>query len=129
MLDEFKHIFKTLKKGIVVMENGKPSYVVVPFEEFERVANEDEKSARFGPLRDVSPIDDAGLIQKMIAQDSGELRQIDADSLPDDEIKAVLDALDREKEAHAGAYASSGGFPEPSAEQEVKKVHLEDLPF
>lgn len=128
MLDDIQHILKTLKKGIVVVESGKPSYVVIPFEEYQRVSG--AGGNRFQPLRDASPIDDAGLIQKMIEQEQGEFSANAAEPMVnDDEIKGVLDALDKEKEAHAGVFQSPSGFADLPAEQEVKKIHLEDLPF
>ncbi|MBI1755055.1 hypothetical protein HYR65_02110 [Candidatus Azambacteria bacterium] len=124
MFDEVKKILQTLKKGVVVMENGKPSYVVVPFEEFERVANENEKNARLSPLREASPIDDASLIQKMIAHDSGAENEGSAAGEDDAGIKSVLDALDREKEMRASA-----GSAQRPAEEGIRDMNLEDLPF
>lgn len=106
------------------MENGKPSYVVVPFEEFERVANENEKNARLSPLREASPIDDASLIQKMIAHDSGAENEGSAAGEDDAGIKSVLDALDREKEMRASA-----GSAQRPAEEGIRDMNLEDLPF
>ncbi len=34
MLDNIKKILEVSQRGIVVMENGKPSYVIVPFEDY-----------------------------------------------------------------------------------------------
>ncbi|MBI3685277.1 hypothetical protein HY250_02630 [Candidatus Azambacteria bacterium] len=124
MFDEVKKILQTLKKGVVVMENGKPSYVVVPFEEFERVARENERMSRLSPLREASPIDDASLIQKMIAHDSGAENEGSAAGEDDAGIKSVLDALDREKEMRASA-----GSAQRPAEEGIRDMNLEDLPF
>lgn len=127
MLNDIQHILKTLKKGIVVVENGKPSYVVVPFEEFERVSGDGRRGLQ------ASPMDDTGLIQKMIEQDLA-TSQSHAHSVGptenSDEIKAVLDALDRENEERADAPGSPEILTEtPADEHEPKKVNLEDLPF
>lgn len=113
MLDEIKKILQSLKKGVVVVENGKPSYVVVPFDEFEAMADE-----RKGPPR-LQAIDDASLIQKMIdaaplSMAYDEEEKGGESAVEDGEIKAVLNALDREKEER---------------ERTPREVNLEDLPF
>lgn len=113
MLDEIKKILQSVKKGVVVVENGKPSYVVVPFDEFEAIADE-----RKGPPR-LQAIDDASLIQKMIDATPlsvvyDEEEKEDALGVEDEEIKAVLSALDRENEER---------------ERVPRDVKLEDLPF
>ncbi len=43
MLDDIKKILKVSQRGIVVMENGKPSYVIVPFEDYIESTSDNNK--------------------------------------------------------------------------------------
>ena len=56
MLNNIRKILEVSKRGIVIVENGKPSYVIIPFDEYER--NEfsdlrDSKERRDAVLEDV----------------------------------------------------------------------------
>ena len=35
MFNEISKILKSIKKGVVIVENGEPSYVLIPFKDFK----------------------------------------------------------------------------------------------
>ena len=119
MFNDISKILKSITKGVVVMEDGKPAYVVVPFEEYkEAVKTRKMEGVRMWVDPRQQQLDDATIIQKMI--------EYDADSRPEDisgtqeaEIKALLNTLDREQE-HGKVLATNN---------QGDGIHLEDLPF
>lgn len=60
MFSEIKKILHTFKKGVILIEDGVPAFVIVPFDEYRK---------NMAPGAS-SQIDDQSLIQKMIALDA-----------------------------------------------------------
>lgn len=119
MFDDISKILKSITKGVVVMENGKPAYVVVPFEEYkESMKARKMEGVRMWADPRQQQLDDATIIQKMIDYDTG-ARSQNFSGTDEAEIKTLLNSLDREQE-HKGAYA---------ADNQTSGIHLEDLPF
>lgn len=119
MFDDIAKILKSITKGIVVMEGGKPAYVVVPFEEYQESMklNKSEGVRMWADPRQ-QQLDDATLIQKMIDYDAGAQSQ-DLSGTEEAEIKTLLNSLEREQE-QKGAL---------TAHNRADGIHLEDLPF
>ncbi len=123
MLEDIKKILASVKKGVVIVENGKPAYVLVPFEEYQetiergnmRTTNSYQET--LGMRHEVKPqsIDDASLIQKMIDYEMN----IGANSvsrMEEVEIQSLLGKLDGAKRKE-----------EQSASEQ--NINLGDLPF
>ncbi len=119
MFDDISKILKSITKGVVVMENGKPAYVVVPFEEYtESMKTRKIEGVRMWADPRQQQLDDATVIQKMIDYDTG-ARPEDTMGMDEAEIKTLLNSLDREQDERS-----------PFAEQRRENgIHLEDLPF
>ena len=125
MFDEIKKLLTVLKRGIVVVENGRPSFVIVPFEEYRQGISSGEARTQelsHGGER-TQAIDDVSLIQRMISasvENETVARMDEETAEANAEIKAVLDSLDRERE--------TGAVPQ-RADEASRTIHLEDLPF
>ncbi|OGD32131.1 hypothetical protein A3C91_03205 [Candidatus Azambacteria bacterium RIFCSPHIGHO2_02_FULL_52_12] len=123
MLEDIKKILASVKKGVVIMENGKPAYVLVPFEEYqETVGRGVMRTAAFyqetiGLSREAKPqpIDDASLIQKMIDYEMN-IGANNVSRMEDMEIQSLLGKLDGAKRKE-----------EKSASEQ--DINLGDLPF
>ena len=119
MFDDISKILKSITKGVVVMEDGKPAYVVVPFEEYqENMKAKKIDSVRMWADPRQQQLDDASIIQKLIDYDTGTVPQ-DLSGMEEAEIKTLLNSLDREQE----------GKTSLTAQGREKGIHLEDLPF
>lgn len=127
MLEDIKKILASVKKGVVIMENGKPAYVLVPFEEYQEAA-ERKKITDPGFYQDSSlsreemksqPIDDASFIQKMIDYEmnvgTAQLSQVQ-----EMEIRSLLGRFDGAKEQEKNA-EENGALK--------NSLNLGDLPF
>ena len=72
MYDDISKILKSITKGVVVMEDGKPAYVVVPFEEYkESMKAKKIEGVRMWADPRQQQLDDATVIQKLIDYDRG----------------------------------------------------------
>ena len=119
MFDDISKILKSITKGVVVMENGKPAYMVVPFEEYkESMKTQKIEKVRMWADPRQQQLDDASVIQKLIDYDT-ETPQ-DLSGTEDEEIKALLNSLDREQEQKEVCEAGNN---------RTRGIHLEDLPF
>ncbi|MBI5913688.1 hypothetical protein HY839_04600 [Candidatus Azambacteria bacterium] len=119
MFDDISKILQSITKGVVVMENGKPAYVVVPFQEYqESVKAKKIEGVRMWADPRQQQLDDASIIQKLIDYDTGAVPQ-DISGTEEAEIKALLNSLDREQEEERSLTVNSRG----------NGIHLEDLPF
>ena len=81
MFNEISKILKSIKKGVVIVENGEPSYVLIPFKDFANYqmqagSKEDLEGVEFfsdeaGFKKNaVSRIDDVSLIQNLLDYES-----------------------------------------------------------
>lgn len=119
MFDDISKILKSITKGVVVMEGGKPAYVVVPFEEYqESVKAKKIDSVRMWADPRQQQLDDATAIQKLIDYDMV-VPQEDLSGMEEAEIKTLLNSLDREQEDTRPL----------AAQGRENGIHLEDLPF
>lgn len=119
MFDDISKILKSITKGVVVMEDGKPAYVVVPFEEYtESMKTRKIEGVRMWADPRQQQLDDATVIQKMIDYDTG-ARPEDAIGMDEAEIKTLLNSLDREQDDRSPL----------AAQRRENGIHLEDLPF
>lgn len=118
MFNDISKILKSITKGVVVMEDGKPAYVVVPFEEYKesmKAKKIDEVRMWADPRQ--QQLDDATVIQKLIEYDTRVSPQDIVGA--EEEVRSLLNSLDREQEEMA-----------PFAENTRERgIHLEDLPF
>lgn len=119
MFNDISKILKSITKGVVVMEDGKPAYVVVPFEEYKesmKAKKIDEVRMWADPRQ--QQLDDATVIQKLIEYDRGVSPQ-DIVGAEEEEVRSLLNSLDLEQEERT-----------PFAENTRERgIHLEDLPF
>ena len=126
MFEDIKKLLKTLKRGIVVVENGRPSFVIVPFEEYRQGVSSGEARVQDELSRGgerTQAIDDVSLIQRMISasvESEAAARTDEETAEANAEIKEVLDSLDRERE--------TGAAPR-RADEAPRTIRLEDLPF
>ncbi|MCR4322979.1 MAG: hypothetical protein NUV61_02735 [Candidatus Azambacteria bacterium] len=120
MFDDISKILKSITKGVVVMENGKPAYVVVPFEEYQETMKEKKiDGVRMWADPRQQQLDDASIIQKLINYDMSTASQEGLSGVEEEEIRALLSSLDREQEREGASMVNN---PENG-------IHLEDLPF
>lgn len=119
MYDDISKILKSITKGVVVMEDGKPAYVVVPFEEYkESMKAKKIEGVRMWADPRQQQLDDATVIQKLIDYDMGASPH-DCVGVEEEEVRVLLNSLDREQEEKTP-------FTENARE---RGIHLEDLPF
>ncbi|MEK7520346.1 MAG: hypothetical protein AAB581_03865 [Patescibacteria group bacterium] len=116
MFHDIKKLLARVKRGIVIVEDGEPSFVVIPFEDFAERMRDDEGMhsrafMRQRPHARRHPIDDTSLIQKMIDYDATVRTQ---DFTKEAEAMELLNRIDEEKESGTGRHA---------------RINLEDLPF
>ncbi|MBI3671293.1 hypothetical protein HY249_00665 [Candidatus Azambacteria bacterium] len=118
MLDDIKKILEVSKRGIVVMENGKPSYVVVPFDDYARSLKTPESER-------ILERDGRGF------EDIGDFENYGMDSID----KMIEKELERERSENEPA--KKGEFKErfrvdyevERIKKDLREVRLEDLPF
>lgn len=120
MFNDIAKILQSVKKGVVIVENGKPAYVVVPFQEYR----ESVKEGGYGSVEMWSDarekqMDDIHMIQKMIDYESS-MRTQGFSGGQETEIRMMLNSLEQEK----GIGRESG-----RGDEEDRNIHLEDLPF
>lgn len=120
MFNDIAKILQSVKKGVVIVEDGKPAYVVVPFEEYK----ESTKGGRYRSVEMWSDarekqMDDIRMIQKMIDYETS-MRTQGFSGGQETEIQMMLNSLEQEK----------GQRREPRRrDEEDRNIHLEDLPF
>ena len=126
MLEDIKKILASVKKGVVIMEDGKPAYVLVPFQEYQetverkKLAGENIYQERFSLRQEMKsqPIDDASFIQKMIDYEmnvgTAQLSQVQ-----EMEIQSLISRFDGAKEQEKNAQNGDRG----------NSLNLGDLPF
>ena len=107
MLEDIQKILKNVKRGVVIVENGKPAYVLVPFDDYEKALPAGKESDSYGASPKRQEMDDPGLIQKMIDYEV-EMSSQEMSTLA--EMNAMLDR------GEAG-------------DNRAKEINLEDLPF
>ena len=107
MLEEIQKILKQIKKGVVIVENGKPTYVLVPFDDYENALPAGREADSYDNPPKQREMDDPSLIQKMIDYEV-EMNSKEASTL--EEMNAMLD------KGEAG-------------DNRAKEINLEDLPF
>jgi len=100
MLENIKKILDAAKKGIVVMEDGKPSYVIMPFDDYVK------DSGLPAPKK---------LIEKSDANDE-EINSIIEKELYEDREYSIDEMLDYEDE-------------DSDIKKDIREIKLEDLPF
>lgn len=108
MFDDIKKILQNVKRGVVIVENGKPSYVLLPFKDFESSLSVGKESGAYENSQEQQAIDDPSLIQKMVDYEV-EMNSKNISTL--EEMNAVLD-----KSGQADG-------------DQAKEINLEDLPF
>src|SRR3972149_7744544 len=120
MFNDIAKILKSVKKGVVIVENGKPAYVVVPFEEYQESAKgERYRSVEMWADAREKQMDDIHMIQKMIDYETS-MRTQGFSGGQETEIKMMLNSLEQER----------GQRREPRGQDEGgRNIQLEDLPF
>lgn len=109
MLEDIKKILELSKRGIVVVENGKPSFVIVPFEDYSSAASiAGKKKANYL----LSEKNNIGNIEEMIEKELQESR----DRILWENEEELKDIFSKEKEVDA-------------IKKDLKEIRLEDLPF
>ncbi len=121
MLDDIKKILEVSKKGIVVMEDGKPAYVVVPFEDYiENTKNEKSISVR----EEGNHLLDAIKEKKSLDQKIPSIENIFEDEVSFSDKKTVMQKNDIMGDGAAV------DIEEPSVyKKDIREIRLEDLPF
>ena len=107
MLEDIQKILKQIKRGVVIVENGKPAYVLVPFDDYEKALPAGKGADSYDNSPRQREMDDPSLIQKMIDYEV-EMNSKEASTL--EEMNAMLD------KGEAG-------------DNRAKEINLEDLPF
>ncbi len=127
MLEDIKKILETVKKGVIIIEDGKPAYVLVPFQEYQEVMEQKKVRAtasyqdafKLGEKIDAQPIDDASMIQKIIDY---ELNR---------DAHAVSRTQEMEIQSLLGKLGTAQGEQEKGIEKDTQSnsLNLGDLPF
>ena len=107
MLEDIQKILKQIKRGVVIVENGKPAYVLVPFDDYEKSLPAGRGADSYDDSPKQREMDDPSLIQKMIDYEV-EMNSREVSTL--EEMNAMLD--------------KSG-----ASDNQAKEINLEDLPF
>ena len=107
MLEDIQKILKQIKKGVVIVENGKPAYVLVPFDDYEKALPAGKGTDSYDDSPKQREMDDPSLIQKMIDYEV-EMNSREVSTL--EEMNAMLDKSE-------------------SGDGRAKEINLEDLPF
>lgn len=111
MLEDIKKILELSKRGIVVVENGKPSYVIVPFEDYSgkpTAIGEKKASYLLNEKNKIESIED--LIEKELQETRTRMNdEYDGE----DELREIF-----KKETEV-----------ESIKKDLKEIRLEDLPF
>ncbi|MEK7452875.1 MAG: hypothetical protein AAB614_01435 [Patescibacteria group bacterium] len=122
MLDDIKKILEVSNRGIVVMEDGKPSYVVVPFDDYTKSLTESKNIHLLENKR------------KLSGDQTG--RKNDSYDSNLDSIQRVIEKeleFSREEEARSREVEFKERFKIDYEIDRIKKdlreVRLEDLPF
>jgi|GEM_PF-2735310 len=122
MLDDIKKILEISKKGIVIMEDGKPAYVVVPFEDYientksaKKVSSDEEGNYLLDTIREDEKIFDE-MIPAMedIFEDELDIAEKEDVKLLN-EVKKANIAKEKERVT--------------DQKKDVREIRLEDLPF
>lgn len=120
MFNDIQKILQSVKKGVVIVENGKPAYVVVPFQEYrESVKGGGYESVEMWADAREKQMDDIRMIQKMIDYESS-MRTQGFSGGQETEIQMMLSSLEAEKEQ---------GRESRRRDEDDRNIHLEDLPF
>jgi len=109
MLEDIRKILEVSKRGIVVMEDGKPSYVVVPFTDYIESTTEDRIEDKRSELLN----DDVNEKVQNIIENKFEF------DVMKEEKTDKIDFLKRDREA----------YERDSIKKDLKEISLEDLPF
>lgn len=112
MLEDIKKILEISKRGIVVVENGKPSFVVVPFEDYSGKSSTIEKKKASYFLEEKSKIES---IDDLIEKELQETRARISEEY-NDEADELREIFKKETEIE-------------SIKKDLKEIRLEDLPF
>ncbi len=126
MLEDIKKILASVKKGVVIMEDGKPAYVLVPFQEYQetiqrkKISEETVYQERFSMRQETrpQPIDDASFIQKMIDYEMN-VGTTQLSQVQEMEIQSLMSRFEGAKELQKNAQNGDRANP----------LNLEDLPF
>ncbi len=123
MLDDIKKVLDVSKKGIVVMEDGKPSYVVVPFEDYTRNMKKTIESDYL--------LDDSDGFNEDFFKKETEFHDNDIDaihSVIEDELKINREKIVKSREIEL-KNQFEGYHEVEKIKKDLKEVKLEDLPF
>jgi len=112
MFQEISKILKSIKKGVVIVEDGKPAYVLVPFDDYNK---------QTGKEKDLEGVEFYG------SEDACEHEKL-FQSLPIDDISPIQNMLDYEFTANKFKPENYRAKKEELV-LEGKDIHLEDLPF
>ena len=123
MLEDIKKILASVNKGVVIMEDGKPAYVLVPFQEYQetvqrkKLAGDTVYRERYSLHQEMKsqPIDDASFIQKMIDYEMN-VGTTQLSQVQEMEIQSLMSKFEGAKEFEK----------KPNKEN---SLNLEDLPF
>jgi len=122
MLNDIKKILEISKKGIVVVENGKPAYVIIPFDDYDNTDNFSGEQDRTSYL-----LGNSGSLnnESEIRGDGGQ-----------DAVQRIIEKeleFNRESETIAKEMEFEDKFKfdyeTESIKKDLKEVRLEDLPF
>lgn len=124
MLDDIKKVLDVSKKGIVVMEDGKPSYVVVPFEDYTRSMKKIFESDYL--LDDVEKFNEKSLKKESESYNNNSMDSIH--SIIEDELKLSRENTARLRETELKDQFE-GNYEVERIKKDLREVKLEDLPF
>jgi PHD/YefM family antitoxin component YafN of YafNO toxin-antitoxin module len=121
MLDDIKKILEVSKKGIVIMEDGKPAYVVVPFEDYientknaKSVSNREEGNHLLDTIKE----------EESFSQKIPSIENIFEDRLSFDNKKTVAQKSDIITDNTSVNTRELDGH-----KKDLREIRLEDLPF
>ena len=125
MLDDIKKILEVSEKGIVIMEDGKPSYVVVPFSDYIKST----KNAKSVSVSNPSKEEGNKLLDAIKEEGSFSYKVPSIENVFEDELSFDNKKTELLKDINKteDVAANTGGLD--NQKKDIREIRLEDLPF